>query len=355
MKRNRGRAAAKGLVLGLAALVLCALPAVAKDISFKDKRLIMLIGSEPGGGTDTSGRLIAPFFSKYLPGNPNIVVQNMPGAGGIAAQNYFVNQVKPDGLTFTTGASSQIDPLLYRKPTAGYDPTKYAYIGGMGRGGNFLLVNKENEPRLHDKTKEPLVMGSNSAPRTGVQMALWGIEYLGWNARWVTAYRGTNDMFLALERGEIDMTATANFFRVQKAMATGKFKVLAQSGSLEDGKIVPRPELADTPIFSNLMKGKIADDLGKQGYDYWLSMSATDKWVALPPGTPKDMVDAYREAFRKIAKDPTFVSEGKKMSEDFTPMTAEDVEGLVRTVGATSPEAIEYINTMMRHQGIRVE
>jgi len=84
-------------------------------------------------------------------------------------------------------------------------------------------------------------------------------------------------------------------------------------------------------------------------------MSATDKWVALPPGTPKDIVDAYREAFRMIAKDPTFVAEGKKMSEDFTPMTAEDVEGLVRTVGATSPEAIEYINTMMRHQGIRVE
>ncbi len=324
-------------------------------MSFKDKRLTMLIGSETGGGTDTTGRLVAPYLNKYLPGNPSIVVTNMPGAGGIAAQNHFANQVKPDGMTFTTGASSQVDPLLYRKSTAGYDPTKYAYIGGVGRGGNFLLVNKEAEPRLYDKTKEPLVMGSNSAPRTGVQMALWGIEYLGWNARWITAYRGTNDMFLALERGEIDMTATANYFQVEKALQTGKFRVIAQSGSLENGKIVPRPELAATPIFSDMMKGKITDKLGQQGFDYWLSMSAMDKWLALPPGTSPDIVNAYRAAFRKISADPTFVSEGKKMSEDFTPMSADDVQKLVSTVGATSAEAIEYINTMMRNQGIRVE
>ena len=355
MRLGWRRAAAKGFYVGMVAAVLGVAPVAAQDVSFKDKRLVMLIGSETGGGTDTSGRLIAPFFTKYLPGKPNIVVQNMPGAGGIAAQNHFVNQIKPDGMTFTTGASSQIDPLLYRKANAGYDPTKYAYVGGMGRGGNFLLVNKESEPRLYDKSKEPLVMGSNSAPRTGVQMALWGIEYLGWNARWITAYRGTNDMFLALERGEIDMTATANFFQVEKALATGKFKVLAQSGSLEDGKIVPRPELADTPIFSDMMKGKITDKLGQQGFDYWLSMSATDKWVALPPGTPDNIVKTYRDAFRKIAADPSFVADGKKMSEDFTPMSAEDVENLVRTVGATSLEAIEYINTMMRNQGIRVE
>ena len=354
MTTGIGRAAA--LAIGLGLMIGIATPqAGAQEVSFKDKRLMMLIGSETGGGTDTSGRLIAPYFNKYLPGNPNVVVQNMPGAGGIAAQNHFVNQVKPDGMTFTTGASSQVDPLLYRKSNAGYDPTKYAYVGGMGRGGNFLLVNKEAEPRLYDKSKPPLVMGSNSAPRTGVQMALWGIEYLGWNARWVTAYRGTNEMFIALERGEIDMTATANYFQVEKALATGKFKVLAQSGSLENGKIVPRPELSDTPIFSEMMKGKITDKLGQQGFDYWLSMSAMDKWVALPPGTPKPVVDTYRAAFRKISTDPHFVSEGKKMSEDFTPMSPEDVENLVRTVGATPPEAIEYINTMMRNQGIRVE
>lgn len=349
-----GRAAA--LVTCLALTMAAFGPrASAQDVSFKDKRLMMLIGSDTGGGTDTTGRLVAPYLNKYLPGNPSIVVQNMPGAGGIAAQNHFANQVKPDGMTFTTGASSQVDPLLYRKSTAGYDPTKYLYVGGVGRGGNFLLVNKDTEPRLYDKTKEPLVMGSNSAPRTGVQMALWGIEYLGWNARWITAYRGTNDMFLALERGEIDMTATANYFQVEKALQTGKFRVIAQSGSLEGGKLVPRPELAATPIFSDMMKGKITDKLGQQGFDYWLSMSAMDKWLALPPGTPQDIVNAYRAAFRKVSADSAFVSEGKKMSEDFTPMSAEDVQNLVSTVGSTPGEAIEYINTMMRNQGIRVE
>jgi tripartite-type tricarboxylate transporter receptor subunit TctC len=355
MTEDWSRRAVLGLGVGLTAAVLGAEPLAAQEVSFKDKRLTMLIGSATGGGTDTTGRLVAPYFTKYLPGHPAVIVQNMPGAGGIAAQNHFANQVKPDGMVFTTGASSQVDPLLYRKATAGYDPTKYAYVGGVGRGGNFLLVNKETESRLYDKSKEPLVMGSNSAPRTGVQMALWGIAYLGWNARWVTAYRGTNDMFLALERGEIDMTATANYFQVEKALKTGKFRVLAQSGTLEDGKIVPRPELADVPIFSNMMKGKISDKVGQQGFDYWLGMCAVDKWVALPPGTPSDIVSTYRGAFRKMAADPAFVAEGKKMSEDFTPMSADDVQNLVRTIGATPPEAIDAITVMMRRQGIRVE
>jgi len=106
MTKTRGRAAAIGFCIGLAALVIGPLSAAAQDISFKDKRLMMLIGSAPGGGTDTTGRLVAPYFQKYLPGNPTVVIQNMPGAGGIAAQNHFVTQVKPDGMTMTTGASS---------------------------------------------------------------------------------------------------------------------------------------------------------------------------------------------------------------------------------------------------------
>src|SRR5665647_2021467 len=95
------RRMALGFYVGVLTAVLGVGPVAAQDVSFKDKRLIMLIGSETGGGTDTTGRLVAPYFNKYMPGNPNIVIQNMPGAGGIAAQNHFVTQVKPDGLTFT--------------------------------------------------------------------------------------------------------------------------------------------------------------------------------------------------------------------------------------------------------------
>src|SRR5690349_20147956 len=110
--------------------------------SFEGKTVTMIIGSSPGGGTDTSGRLIANFIGNHLPGNPKILVRNIPGAQGMTALNYFVQQVAPDGLTITMGASTQGDPLFYRVPQANYDPTTFNIIGGVGRGGSVLVIKK---------------------------------------------------------------------------------------------------------------------------------------------------------------------------------------------------------------------
>ena len=97
------------------------------EVTFHDKTITMLIGSETGGGTDASGRVVAPFLAKYLPGNPAIVVRNMPGADGMTALNFLMTQTKPDGLTVTTGSSTQMDPLMYRKASAHFDPSQFAF------------------------------------------------------------------------------------------------------------------------------------------------------------------------------------------------------------------------------------
>src|SRR5262245_28160187 len=100
-------------------LALACIPAAAQEpVSFRGKTITMVVGAQAGGGTDATGRLIAPFLGKYLPGNPAVVVENRPGADGIVALNYFVQQVKPDGLTITTGDSPQIDPIRYRAAPA---------------------------------------------------------------------------------------------------------------------------------------------------------------------------------------------------------------------------------------------
>src|SRR5260370_19890806 len=122
-------------------------------VSFKDKTVTMIIGYAPGGGTDASGRTIAPFIGKHLPGNPTIVVQNVPGADGMTALNYFVQQAKPDGLTITMGASTQIDLRHAKNPNSRYDPEKFNFVGGVGRGGTVLILRKDAQPRLLDKTK----------------------------------------------------------------------------------------------------------------------------------------------------------------------------------------------------------
>jgi tripartite-type tricarboxylate transporter receptor subunit TctC len=344
----------KHLMLGLAAAsLMCGGAAAQEPVNFAGKTITMIIGYAPGGGTDTSGRLIAQFLAKYLPGSPNVIVENRPGADGVTAMNFFYQQVKPDGMTLTMASSTQGDPVVYKQPQVKYDPSKLEIIGGIGRGGSTVVIRKDAEERLYDRSKPPVVMGAvGGVPRSGMQTTAWGIEILGWNAKWVLGYPGTNDLFVALERGEIDMTASSNLFQVQKLLDTGKVKVLTQTGVMENGKFSGRSEFGDVPVFPNQVESKPRNAVQDQGYRYWFALVLLDKWLALPPNTPKPMVAAYREAFAKMSKDPEFLEKGKKMSQDFEAQTGEDVQNLITTLGKTSPEAFDYIRAMMKRQGI---
>src|SRR5215472_2056914 len=272
--------------IALSVLGLAIAPAAADDVSFKDKTITMIVASPSGGGTDTSGRLIAPLLASHLPGKPTVIVRNIPGAQGITAMNYFVRQVAPDGLTATMASSTIADPLLFRRQQSQYDPTTFFTVGGVGRGGTTLVIRKDAKDRLRGGGA-PLIMGAlGGVPRSGMLMTAWGIEHLGWNVRWVTGYRGTNELMLALERGEIDMTSTANLFLLAKLVASGRFKLLVQTGTLKNGAVAPRPDFGDAPILRTLLAGKIRDPVAQKAFEYWQNIASMDKWLALPPRTP---------------------------------------------------------------------
>ena len=344
--------------LGLAVMLgLTGWASGAAAADFKGMTVSMVIGSAPGGGTDSAGRLIAPFLEKYLPGHPSVVVRNMPGAQGITAMTYVIQQTKPDGLTLMTASSSQVNPLVIQQvKSGGYDPTKLRYVGGVGRGGVVLMINKAAEPKLYAKGGEPVILGAVDGTRSNEMATLWGVEYLGWNVKWVIGYRGTNDSTLALERNEIDMLTTGTLSLVKRLVDSGKFNILMQTGSLVDGKYVTRPEFGNAPLFQELMRGKITDPLGQQAYRHWESYNSIDKWSALTEKTPDDIVATYRDAFAKLFKDPQFIERGTKVSEDLEPMDYQTVETLVKQlVENTTPEAEQFIKSLQRKQGIRVE
>jgi tripartite-type tricarboxylate transporter receptor subunit TctC len=361
---NRPRAKS-GIIaqVGLLALgLLAALPAgtrsatAAEPVSFRGKTVTMIIGFAAGGGTDLAGRLLAAHLGKYLPGEPTVIVQNMPGAEGMTAMNFFAIQSKPDGLTLTMGSGSVADPINFRKPQAKYDPSKFLFVGGTGRGGTLTVINKEHEANLYDRTKPQVVMGSpGGAPRSGVLVTAWGIEFLDWNAKWVVGYKGTSDLFTALERGEIDMAATSSTHQVEKLLKTGKFKIVTQSGMIRNGEKLPRSDFPDAPMLHKLLEGKIKDPIAQKSFEYWASLESKDKWLALPPGTPAEIVSAYREAFLKLLDDPEFLARAKILSEDFTPTYWQDLQSWIQTMADTPTEAIEYISVMLRHQGVMVE
>jgi len=341
---------------GLLACLIATPAAAAETVSFQGKTVSMIVGYAAGGGTDAFGRLAAGFLMNALPGAPTVVVRNIPGADGIAAMNYFVQQVVPDGLTITAAANTTADPLNYRKPQARYDPTSFQVVGGVGRGGTAIVISKAAEKRLTDKGAAPVAMGAlGGVQRSGLLMTAWGIELLGWNAKWVLGYRGTNELMLALERGEIDMTATANQFLIAKLLDSGKFKILVQTGIEKNGRLVPRADFGEAPIMANMLAGRIGDPLAAKAFEYWGDIVSMDKWLALPPKSPPPMLEAYRDAFAKMVRDPQFIERGKAISDDFEPMSHEDVETLVHRLGGTPPQAIDYISDLLRRQGLEVQ
>jgi len=328
-----------------------------EGVSFKGKSVTMIVGSAPGGGTDTTGRLLATFLHKYLPGEPGIVVQNMPGAGGISSVNLFVHQTKPDGLTVLMGSETTIDPIVFRSSSnVQYDPKKLEIVGGIGRGGSVIFTHAKESARLLDKTKPPLIIGNVGAmPREAIQPALWGIEDLGWNAKWVAGYHGTNDVMLAFDRGEVDVTSTGNLFEIRDRMKNGEIHLITQTGMYRDGKIVGSEAYGKTPLFNDQMKGKLEQPAAKAAFAYLTALNSADKWLALPPGTPPEILATYRKSFDALGRDKEFLAEGRKVSDGFEPINARDFSALIATLVETPPEAIAYTKGLMRKQGLNLQ
>ena len=322
---------------------------------FAGQRIFLVVGTEAGGGTDSTGRLLSPYFEKYLPGNPSVVIRNMPGASGITAINYVHLQTKRDGLTLMVGSNSQVNPFFIAKAKGQYAPEKFSHVGGLGRGGTVLLISTESMPRLMDKNAAPVNYGAIDPTRVSAQTVMWGIEYLGWNVKWVVGYRGANDTTVALERGEVDMNATGNLYLVERMVNTGKFKILTQQGELDNGRYVGRADFGDAPVFADLIAGKISDPVAKKAYEYWESVIAVDKWVALGEGTPDDISSTYRAAFQKIVKDPDFIERGKKISEDLAPMSHIDMEKFIGQMSGVTEQTEIFIKNLLRKQGLRIE
>src|SRR5205807_1778717 len=143
------------------------------------------------------------------------------------------------------------------------------YVGGLAAYSQGLFVNKDAVERLYNKSAKPVVMGLvGSTLRSGNYQVLWGAAFLGWNVKWIRGYTGTAELRQALERGEIDMTTFGASKDIEYLLRAGKFAVVSQSGTLKGGKALPRSILADAPIISDLVKGKIKDPLGQKAFDY---------------------------------------------------------------------------------------
>jgi hypothetical protein len=343
----------RGILAGLGALSIAWLvtsPAKAQEApSFAGKTITMTIGFGAGGSVDLYGRTLGQYLVQHLPGHPSLLVINQLGAGGVVALNSWVAKAEPNGLAITIGAESQTDPDALFRTQAKYDTTSFNYVGGLSAYSQGLYVRKDAVTRLYDKSQKPVLMGLvGSTLRSGNYGVFWGASVLGWNIKWVRGYPSTSELRQALERGEIEMSTFGSSRDIKSLGDTGNFKVVSQGGTVKDGKRVPRAAFGDAPILADLVKGKITDPLAQKAFDYSENVSQVGMWLALPPKTPKPIVDVYVKAFNETLKDPQYEADFAKIDPDSLVASKTDIEALIGKLAKVSPQTVEYIQDEMK-------
>lgn len=347
--RNLAFAAGFGLLA-----VWFASPAQA-EVSYKGKTIHIIINSTAGGGTDIAARLLGTALGKNLPGDPSVIFRNLPGGGGIQANNYFYSQVPPDGLTLLSGSRTQLSPTKLRLAAVKYNPAEYRFVGGTQRLGTVILVNKEQAARLNNPAAPPLVYGDVDGERSGlVAGMMWGKEFLGWNVRFVLGYSGMAALELAARRGEIDIVAFSVMSQLQPLMDNGMVPITQFGAWGDNDQRVARAAFPGVPLFDDMILPKLSGRALK-AYEGSRDDQLVDKWLALPPKTPDAIVDTYRAAYMRAASDPKVMEINRRTyGEDVLPYSGEALDKITRALVATDEADLEFVIELKKKHGLPV-
>ena len=296
----------------------------AETTFYQGKTLTVLINFAAAGPTDIEGRLVARFLGRHLPGQPLVVVQNMPGAGGVTGTNYLGEVAKPDGLTmgYFTG---QFFNLLTADPTLRVDLAKFAYIASI-EGVAVAYIRKDVAPGIQDpkdlvKAKGLKAGGLSLNSAKDVRFRLQ-LDILGIPHQYVTGYNSNSDARLALERNEIQFfTEGTPGYRsqVQPRMAKEGLVIPVYADELvtADGEFRPSAEVPDIPSFSQLHQ-QIFGKLGSG--PLWETLKtinlthAMQRVACVPPNTSPEAVAVLRQGYLQMIKEPEFINEFKKVT-----------------------------------------
>lgn len=319
-------------------------PAVAADAVaefYKGNTITIQVGYGAGGGYDTSARMFARHFGRHVPGNPNVIVQNVPGAGSMNVANAIFSTAEKDGTELGMFASSTALEPLFGNPKAAYDTRQFEWIGSLHRDIASCGVWKgagQNIKTLPDllNAKRTVVFGATSPTAITSQHPLFLKNVVRANVKVVYGYKGTRDVSLAMMRGEVDgscgMFESSLKGAFDAQVKSGEFKIFTQFG--RDRKV---PYFGDATQIYDLLKTK--ED--RQLADVVFRQTELARPLAAPPGTPKDRVAALRRSMLETFKDPQMIADAKKMQIDFDPVTGVETTAMFNEFYQTPPALVK--------------
>lgn len=324
-------------------LFLLASTAPAQEPFYKGKTIRVVVATSPGGGFDTYTRTIMRQMGKFIPGNPSIVVDNMPGAGHLIGANHAYKVAKPDGLTIGHFHGGWFLYQLLGRQGIEFDSTKFRFIGAPVTDNRACAFTKASGITSVERwlaAKTPVKVGgvgggaTEDIPRMLAATTPLPIQL-------VSGYKGTSEIRLAAESGELDGGCwTWDSIRATwtKAIQSGEAVVVLQILSK------PHPELPNVPLASSLAKDNEARQLIQVGIE---EPSAYYRPYVLPPGTPKDRVDTLRKAFQDTLKDPAFLADARKAKLDIEPISGEEMENKVQKLFKLNPKMVAKLKDIL--------
>jgi tripartite-type tricarboxylate transporter receptor subunit TctC len=323
--------------------------ASAQSHFYDDKTIKLVIGFSAGGISDLWGRALSRAMSPHISGKPNIILQNMPGAGSLVAANYVYGVAKPDGLTlgfFTPGL--YFNQLIGSKEVQ-FDWARFAWIGSPEQTRRIIYIRGDAPFRNLDNVlsaAEPPKCGATALGTVGHYFPRLVEEALGLKFNLVLGYPGAAEIDLAIQKGEVQCRAGSleGYFGSEptKSWAKSGFtRVLIQGGAKRD------PRIADVPTLYELMEKRKASEATRRLAAVLLSPDNIGRPLATTPGVPPDRVKILRDAFTKALGNAEFLAEAKKRGWEIEPVSGEELESIGKKVMVQPPDVIERMKKIL--------
>ena len=310
----------------------------AVEAFYRGKSVTITVGSAVGGGFDAYARLVSHHFAKHIPGNPSIVVQNIPGAGSNKAASYIALQAPKDGTAIGALQAVAITQPLISDQTVPHDPSKFIMVGSANSSVYFCVIRSEAPVKtFREAFEKEVIIGTSGEGASLREYPVMLVNVLGVKLRLIGGYAGSREIMIAMERNEVQGMCGmdwSSFLTQQRAwISSGFVRLLAQ----EDLRGHPEMNKMGVPLAISFAK----TEEDRQVMEMIYSQNFFGRPYLLPPGVPADRVAALRRAFAAMLQDKALLAEAEKSGLDIGPMGGEELQALVAKLYASPAKVIE--------------